>query len=181
MFVAVLALALGGLALDRLVLDSGATGPGEASADESAPLATSPSATAATPAPQPSLTNRADTLAGRLERIAREEHFEPLQVDDAFRASPLWVKPPAKSTEEKVKAPVNDADAFVAKHKLMAVITNSSGGAAIIGSQTVLVGRSVDGFTLVSVTKRSAVLEKGGQRVELALPEPSAGPSRLAD
>jgi hypothetical protein len=172
-YAAILAMALGGLAVDRLIL-GGATGPHDASAEVDPALApdasTSPTLRANTPH---HATNNTSTLAARLDRMATEHHFELLSVEDAFRPAVSWVKPAENGVKPIVQ--LTEAQAFAKNHKLMAVVTNVAGGAAIIDNQTLTVGRQIDGFTLIAVTQRSAVLEKFGQRVELTLPDGNKG------
>ena len=45
------------------------------------------------------------------------------------------------------------------------------GGWAIVDGRTLFIGQVLDGFTLVSVGRRSAVLESGDARVVLTLPD----------
>ncbi len=170
-YAAILALALGGLAVDRLIL-GGATGPNDASAEVDPALAPNASAS---PALRTNTANHnhTSTLAARLDRMATEHHFELLSVEDAFRPAVSWVKPSENGVKPIVQ--LTEAQAFAKSHKLMAVVTNVAGGAAIIDNQTLTVGRQIDGFTLIAVTQRSAVLEKFGQRVELTLPDGNKG------
>ena len=60
---------------------------------------------------------------------------------------------------------------FLQRHRLTAVMRQTGGGVAIIDQKTVAVGQSLDGFRLVAVKERSAVLRRGQHRVELRLPE----------
>lgn len=177
----ILVLALGGLAVDRLVLDGGATGPQSAEAIGGAPVSRAVAAEAKTKTETNNPATRASTLAGRLDRTAKEKNFNLLQVDDAFRPAASWIKPAAAAVMAQAAEPVSEAEAFTKKHKLLALLNNAHGGAAIIGSQTVVLGKQIDGFTLVGVTKRSALLEKDGQRVELSLPVPNANPAKSGD
>lgn len=174
--IATLVVSLLGLVVDRLFL--GAGGPREAGAVEDAD-ATAPGTSAASRTAAialnaaPSLATRADTLAGRLDRLAREQGYDLVQVDDGFHP-PLGWRWPAKAPARTAADQLTDAQKFARTHRLMAVVNNAAGGAAIIGNQTVAVGRVFDGFTLVAVTTRSAVLEKDGESVELMLPKPGA-------
>jgi hypothetical protein len=169
-YAAILALALGGLAVDRLVL-GGATGPKDASAEvDAAASPDSPKSPLLRLSAGPSITTRANTLAGRLDRMAGEQQLELLTVEDAFRPALGWVRPAETGVKPIVQ--LTEGQAFAKSHRLMAVINNNGGaGAAIIDNQTLTVGRQIDGYTLVSVTQRSALLEKAGQRVELTLPD----------
>lgn len=177
----ILTLALGGLAVDRLVLDGGASGPQSAEAVGGAPISRAVPVEANLKAEAANPATRASTLAGRLDRTAKEKNFDLLLVDDAFRPATSWIKPVVTVATAQAAAPISETEAFAKKHKLLALLNNSHGGAAIIGSQTVVLGKQIDGFTLVGVSKRSAVLEKDGQRVELSLPTPSANAGKAGD
>jgi hypothetical protein len=174
MLAAVLALGLGGLAVDRLLLDGGATGPQEAAAQQDlSPNAAATDAIISNTTPKTIEITRSKTVAGRLDRMAAAQGFNLTEVQDAFRPSSAWTRATSKPTAAEKTAPKEtEAEAFAKSHKLMAVVHNSAGGAAIIGNRTITVGREIDGFTLVLVTPRGAVLEKDGQRVELNLPRP---------
>lgn len=176
----ILALALAGLAVDRLVLDGGATGPQSAKALIDSPAGNA-NGVAKSPTDAAAPATRATTLAGRLDQMARDKNLNLFEVDDAFRPSASWIKPAAAAVAAAEATPLSESEAFLKKHKLLALLNNSHGGAAIIDSQTVVLGKQVDGFTLVGVTKRSAILEKDGQRVELSLPVPSANPLKSGD
>ena len=51
----------------------------------------------------------------------------------------------------------------------MAVMKQTGGGVAIIDKYTVPVGHTYDGFRLVAVKDRSAILRRGNLKVELKL------------
>lgn len=177
-YVAILSLALGGLGVDRILLDGGATGPDASEAS----LSLTTNATGAAPvaaASAVSPTSRAKTLAGRLDKIAQSESFDLTQVEDAFRPASGWLKQEQAKAKPVVK--VDEVEAFTNTHKLLALVNNAHGGAAIINNQTVVLGKVVDGFTLIEVTKRSAIFEKDGRRVELSLPAPAGSLTKVGD
>ena len=171
MYVAVLGLALGGLAVDRLVLDGG-TAPRRAAAQISRDEPTDPTEPATTPSTALSTdAGESATLSSRLDELARARQLDPAQAPDAFAASPAWVSAVAVKPQEKSAPPADEV--FRKSHKLMAVVLNGENGAAIINDKTYVVGMEVGGFTLRSLTKRSAVFEaQDGQRVELELAAP---------
>lgn len=123
----------------------------------------------------------AASLATRLEnlRMGAAAEGRPMNLDavgDAFRPpTGLVGSRKTETTDELADA----AKRFVEKHKLAAVIKRQSGRAVAIiedktassGSLAVAVGQSLDGFTLVAVRDRVAVLRRGAQRVELKLQE----------
>lgn len=117
------------------------------------------------PAPAPLAPS---TLASRLEEAARVQRLNLEQINDAFRPSTAWVGTPRTATVAELRDEARD---FLQRHRLTAVMKQTAGGVAIIDQKTVAVGQSLDGFRLVAVKDRSAVLRRGGQRVELRLPE----------
>jgi hypothetical protein len=174
-YVAVLGLALGGLAVDRLVLDGGATGPRDAAAAIAA--AGAPAPAAASPAGLNTLVSpaasRGPTLAARLEHIGKEHRLDPMCIDDAFRPSLAWPKPASPAASDRPKAAeVDPTQAFLKAHRLMAVVQNTTGGAAIVNGRTLTVGMEIDGFKLVRITRRSATFEREGRSIELTLATP---------
>ncbi len=194
-YVVILALALGGLGVDRILLDGGATGPSQTEASLS-PTPTpgvtpapgtipgtttgfAPGSARASGASAGSPTARTMTLAGRLDKIAESESFDLAQVEDAFLPASGWLKKEQPKARPVVK--VDEVQAFTNTHKLLALVNNAHGGAAIINNQTVVLGKVVDGFTLIEVTKRSAIFEKDGRRVELSLPAPAGSLTKAGD
>ena len=176
-YAAVLGLAVAAFGFDRFVL-----GPGDAT-EEAAPAPrrtpARPVAKGAAPAPVSAQAAKAasaaatSTLAARLEAVAASRKLRLDKVGDAFRPSPAWVGTPrtGPATTELV-----DAVAEFQKKKLMAVMKQGSGGIAIIDKTALSVGQSMDGFRLVAVKDRSAVLRRGTQRVELRLREDETPP-----
>ncbi len=178
MYVAILGLALGGLAVDRLLLNGGPA-PRKAAAHAVRDASDEPSTTAASAsalAPFNAAANRQVTLASRLDEMAKARRLDPAQVADAFAPSQSWVSIAAVKPVETNAPPVDEI--FRKSHRLMAVVLNGASGAAIINDKTYVVGMEVGGFTLRSLTKRSAVFERDGQRVELELAQPLDKSSR---
>ena len=140
---------------------------------------------AATPAAEAGFGNLG-ALAGRLEnlRLGSEAKGQAMNLEavrDAFRPPPSMVTSRKVETVDELQ---DAAKRFVERHKLAAVVKRQSGrGVAIIedrtatsGSITVAVGQKLNGFTLVTVQDRVAILRRGAQRVELRLQEdPNAG------
>jgi hypothetical protein len=188
-YAAVLGLAVAAFGFDRFVL-----GPGEDSVEEVAAAPSSgrpaprrtparPAAargmaaqSAAAPAASASASASASTstLAARLEAVAAARKLKLDSVGDAFKPSTAWVGTPKQvaPTGELV-----DAVAEFQKKKLTAVIKQGAGGFAVIDKIYLPVGQSMDGFRLVAVKDRSAILRRGNQRVELRLDESGTGTS----
>ena len=51
----------------------------------------------------------------------------------------------------------------------MAVMAGGPNGSAIVNDKCLFIGQQIDGFRLISVGARNAVLESNGVRVELEL------------
>ena len=170
---AVLGLAVAAFAVDRWVI-------GHAPADDAA-LATSPAPAARRTAPRPQRNrvpaaeqladasqSAVSTLAARLDEVARAQKLNLEVVNDAFRPPAAWVGTQRTAiVEDRPDA----AREFLQRHRLTAVMRQTGGGVAIIDQKTVAVGQSLDGFRLVAVKERSAVLRRGQHRVEMRLPE----------
>ena len=189
-YAAVLGLAVSAFAFDRFVLGPGDDAPEEMAATPAvaahrpgprrAPArpavaaaagksAAVPAAGAAAPAAPAA---PASTLSVRLEALAAAQKIKLDNVGDAFKPSPVWVgspKQPAPTVE------LVDAVAEFQKKKLTAVMKQASGGIAVIDKTYLSVGQSLDGFRLVAVKDRSAILRRGNQRVELRLREDDPG------
>lgn len=189
-YAGVLGLALAAFAFDRFILgpgdDSGADAAIASPASRRTPSqrAPRPQARVAAVAPATGVTTAAvaaappgtassaapvNTLAVRLQEVARAQSLDPGRVSDAFRPSVKWVGAPRQVT---TTAELRDAARdFQMRHRLTAVMKQTAGGLAIIDKTTVVVGQTYDGFRLVAVKDRSAVLRRGNQKVELRLPE----------
>jgi hypothetical protein len=188
---ALLVLAVVAFLVDRWVIGEGDDGalPAAGSARAAAasarrtttPRSARPAAVAAAPAQPASDTAFGNAgLALRLEnlRMRSESAGQPLNLNavrDAFRPPPTLVNVRKVETVDELQ---EAARRFVDRHKLAAVVRRQSGtGVAIIEdrsgvtgqSLTVAVGQSLDGFTLVAVKDRLAILRRGTQRVELRL------------
>jgi len=188
-YAAVLGLAVSAFAFDRFVLGPGDDAPEEVAAapagaarrptprrtparpagvaSAKAAAAQAPAAGAAVPAASPT-----STLSTRLEALAAAHKLKLDNVGDAFKPSPVWVGSP-KQVAPTVE--VVDAVAEFQKKKLTAVMKQNSGGIAVIDKTYLSVGQSLDGFRLVAVKDRSAILRRGNQRVELRLRDDDAG------
>ncbi len=108
-------------------------------------------------------------IARKLEQIAEQRGLDPTGAVDAFRPSPMWLglgEAPVGPRKAELLA-----ERFRKAHTLTAVMGSGDAGWAIVDGRTLLIGQVRDGFTLVSVGLRSAVLESGDARVVLTLLE----------
>lgn len=175
-YVAVLGLALGGLALDRLVL-SGVTAPASAGAAEVEQPAEAPASTTVAVVPvRPSLTQKLASLP-----------LEDGPLVDAFRGTPVWLSSPEAPAEEEPKDQPS-APSFEQTYKLSSVVIarGGSGGAAVINGELVRVGMELaPGLVLRSVSVENgmsrAVFSDGRREyalVQVAEPPKKSGSRR---
>jgi len=171
-FIGVLSVALAGLLVDRIFLGSGLTGAAEASAAEEYaldPFTEQFDIEPLTIEPEPaSLTA---TLADRLEDYAQSHADDAGTLPDVFQPSAAWL--PESPEADGAYRPPNAADEFRATHQLTAVMLSRSTPGAVVNKQFLTVGMEIDGFTLVSLSERSAIFDDDGKRVELQLAKPS--------
>jgi len=170
-YVCVLGLAVLILLVDRVFLGPAGLAPEEASAG---PVGTSSSAaavgkSATTGAPQAAEPAPEQSIVVRLRALGQAQ-TDTAAVRDAFRPSPSWLAEmrPSRGGEASGRS---DAPRRSFNHRLMAVMMDGQGGLAIIDGKCLRVGQTMDGFTLVRLSKSSAVLEAGGQKVKLRLDE----------
>lgn len=194
---AVLALAALALVTDRWVIgsdDSAAlVAPETATAQQAGAKRRSmaqPARPAVAAAPGEAEAGSVAALAARLEGArttiaAKDPRFDLEKIHDAFQPTASLA-----GARQKVEAPAEQQDAakaFTDKHKLAAVVKRQSGrGVAIFQDKftlpgqtkpaqaTLAVGQSLDGFVLVAVKDRSAILRRGAQRIEMRLSEDTA-------
>jgi len=167
-YVAILVIGVVALVIDRTLLQPEQAAAGAASVLQ---YAISPSTRVSDDPGSPRSEGPAPrqvAIARRLEQIAEQRGLDPTGVVDAFRPSPMW-----RALGETPAGPAAQveslADRFRKAHMLTAVMGSGDQGWAIVDGRTLFIGRVLDGFTLVSVGSRSAVLESGDARVVLTL------------
>jgi len=169
---AVLALAVTALLVDRLVLAPSAGGPARARAASTAEG--SPSGTGEASSPAPATSPQADPgprLADSLEAVAEPCELDPDRLRDGFVPAKAWLEelvepPPEAEASEPQTSP---ATRFAERHTLTSVILTSHSGSAVIDGKVVPVGQTIDGFRLIRLSRRSAVFEGDGEEVALHL------------
>ena len=124
----------------------------------------------ATPPERPawSISTARAAIADRLEEVAATRRFDLQRVPNAFVPPKSWE---VAQTRETVPAGRVAAETFELTHTLTGVMASGDGGYAIIDGKTLFMGQELDGFELIRVSQRSAVLESNGVRVELILAE----------
>jgi hypothetical protein len=166
-FVALLALGLGALAVDRMF--SGAEAA--ASSDNSAALVPtktdSPGRTAASPTTT-DVGGEINSVAARLNAMGESQRLSKTQLADGFQLPPRWAAA-YKVAEQPAAKPLSPVERFQQSHKLNAVMVGGRRSRAIVDGTTVSAGQVFDGFRLVEVTERFAVLESDAGRVVLKI------------
>ena len=162
--ICLLVVAIGALVADRTVLRPGDATPAQAGAAELAAADDLPSA-----ANSETQADEGSSLAARLRELSSSEDLDSGEVRDAFKLSQTWLAELCPPEPERPATPVRRAKPAEPVHHLTAVILASDGGRAIVDGKCLRVGQKLNGMKLISVSKRSAVLEFGGKRVELTL------------
>ena len=164
---AVLGMALVGLAADRLFLSPDKAGPEQAQARPTPSPAARPAAQAFAhpPAAAPAvLTN----LARRIEACAGGTCLDPGTVREAFVPAQSWLRTPKVSQSDPVQPTLGQK--FLQKHRLVStILSGTNGGGVVVNDRIIQVGQEIDGFRLVEVTGSSAAFQAGEERVELWL------------
>ena len=106
-------------------------------------------------------------IADRLSAVAEARSLDLTDVRDAFELSPSWFGDDGTGQPHDLGGTV--AARFVRSHRLMAVMAGGANGSAIVDDKCLFIGQRIDGFRLISVGARNAVLESNGVRVELQL------------
>ncbi len=166
-YASVLAMVVIALVADRLFLP----GPGEAAGTTSVWAARSAGSTSgadtgamlASPiSPQRSL------LAARLDAVAQARGFDLENVPDAFEASVAWLEPDGADQGVDPGPPGGTRAGL----RLNAVMAQCAAGYENVNGKTLFIGGSLNGYRLLAVYDRSAILESPtGMRIELTLAE----------
>lgn len=184
-YLALLAVAMVALIVDRALLGGGASEPGSADAADRADADASPEQ-AASDSPSIDRLERAmqrldasaeslddhDGLADQLAALASRWPLDATAAADPFTMPPGWQRERPQQREEPAATPEEDdaVSRFEQEHKLQAVMQLSEGeGLAIINNQPVRVGQKIGGFVLKQVAADRAVFEQEGQKAQLPL------------
>lgn len=161
-FAAVFVLGLGALAVDRVFLRPQG-GAGTAAADAFATYGVPASPAEDTPSGPAEV--QSPSVAERLDRVWPDREPNVAQVRDPFSLTGSWLG----STEAGASAAPDLLAAFAKTHPLVAVVMNGSQSQVLINDRVLTLGEQIDGFTLVSVSPKSAVFERRGERIVLEL------------
>ncbi len=170
MYVAVLAIVLMALLVDRVFLAPETAGPEEATALPT-PLSGKALPRLSTTLPHTEKRSDQESLADRLKAISGSKELDLIGIKDAFRTPQAWMDEYSlKVRNDSPPTPtINPAAEFMQNHRLKAVMVNDKTGSIIIDDRCLFVGQEFDGFTLVSVNERSATFESNNHRVVLTL------------
>lgn len=121
------------------------------------------------------------SLTDHLQAVCEAEEINFSDLKTTFASLQSWVKgaqheDPSPSTQPNEP---DKAEAFKRQHELMAVMVTADGARAIVNNRCLLIGQELDGFRLISVGLRSAILESETARVELKIE--SNGEARRAN
>jgi len=162
---AALGLAALGVVLDQAFLQSAVPSPAAASAQGG----TAADSANASPAPQTSAPSGGAGEGEGLRVAARAlEGLRDIAADgaerDAFAPGGKWLAP--------AEAPITAAQpvaSFEAGRRLTAVLLSQANPGAIVNGRFVRVGGEIDGFTLLRVSEREAVFQRGDLLATLRL------------
>ena len=137
-------------------------------------------------APVANIETDASMFMGQLNLIADAQSLDLDNIHDAFEPSKVWQ---ITSDEKVVKSTAigdGPSSRFLRNHRLLAVMGSGSSAKVIIRSSVsskdndkyLSIGDKIDGFILVSVVDRVAMLDSNGLRVQLELPGNDMTPSK---
>jgi hypothetical protein len=124
-------------------------------------------------APVGSISTARAAIADRLDGVARQRGLDLDRVPNAFAPPKSWL---VEEVQRNTASSRVTAEMFEAKHVLTGVMAAGDRGYAIIDGRTLFIGQRLDGFELVSVSERSAVLDSDGERIELMLSDKGPSP-----
>ena len=164
-FVGLLTLALSAVFIDRVVIGSGVTEPQQVEAGPvlAGPVSGEQSAAASFDAALSSPVH-GPSISDRLSDVVQAQGLAQDDVRDAFAPSKVW------AAELGIGQGGTGQASFQDRHHLVAVIVTNGERYVIIDDQTLGLGNTLDGYTLVDVSERTAVLESNGHRIELEIP-----------
>ncbi len=173
--VVVLGVAMLALVVDRVFLQESA-GPRKAGADTS--VAPTSSATPLVQQPTaPHANEQGVVLARRLEQLQQSEQFNLSAVRNAFEPDKSWIQPKIEIKRhgkqgETRQATLDPVQNFIESHRLTAVLGVGESGAAIVEGERWPINKTINGWTLTTITIRTAVFEKDGKQAVLQIAKP---------
>lgn len=162
-FIGLLVVALGVVFVDRVIIGTDVTEPKPAKA-KSAEQPSNPKPAAASAEHSAPIPMRGPAISDRLSKAVQAHGASPsADMRDAFAPSGAWAAELGSGQGDIGPKPFHE------RHRLVAVVVVEGERYVIIDDQTLGVGNTLDGYTLVDVSERTAVLESNGHRVELEI------------
>ena len=166
-YVALLAVGLSALTVDRVFSSSDAEETPEPPAalivNKSDAAGTAKASVGATEAAAPDF----NPIITRLRTLDEVERLSGTPTEDAFQMPLRWAA--AYRTEAPQTRRLSSIEEFQQNHQLNAVMLAGRQSRAIVDGRTISMGQAFDGFKLVEVTERFAVLESSSGQVVLRL------------
>ncbi|MHC4518138.1 MAG: hypothetical protein ACYTAS_06090 [Planctomycetota bacterium] len=159
--VAVLAVGIAALAIDRVFVlpkSAPASEPGAFVDSYTAPAPEGETAPAA---------SRAQTVARRLDAAWSDKNLRLEAPRNLFALPESWDRNSASGNAARPRRTATAS--FAAAHTLEAIIIDAEGQRALIDDRLVRLGESLDGYELVGVNKESVIFERDGERIEFRL------------
>ncbi|MCH8823951.1 MAG: hypothetical protein IH984_10625 [Planctomycetes bacterium] len=129
-------------------------------------------------APVANTETNASKFMGQLNRIAEAQDLDLDNIQDAFDPSKAWHTTSDDNVVKTTTIGDGPSSRFLRNHRLLAVMGNGESASVIINDKCLFIGQKIDGFTLVSVVDRVAMLDSNGLRVQLELPGNDMIPSK---
>ncbi len=165
--VAILAIALLALVVDRAFLGGGSVPAGASASSTEAPAEPIPEA--ADP-PDPDSEPPTIRLAQRLETLWSERNPDMSRARDVFSLPASWLADVRPATPVDRPPPEQDAvTVFTANHQLRGVVITDQARCVTVDDRVLHLGDELDGFKLVAIEEDSATFEAGGRQVTLTL------------
>lgn len=165
--VAVLAIALIVLFVDRAFLCRGSSPAGASASLNAAPAEPIPEAV-----DPPNSNSESPTikLAQRLERLWSEKNLDMSQARDVFSLPASWLADVRPATPIGRSPTGQDAvTVFRTNHQLRGVLMTDQACCVTVNDHILRLGEDLDGFKLVAIEKDSATFEADGKQVSLRL------------
>ena len=169
-YLAILALVLGALLVDRLFRSRQTVTVEASTYSEPLPGETIPAPALVfdkkTLGPEPDSQSPSIKLAKQLEILLPEECLDLNQARDAFSLPAAWLD---ELCAQNLPGQADAAARFAKSHQLKAVLIDGQNNSALVDDHLLILGQKLDDFKLVAVNEDSATFEAGTKRVILKL------------
>jgi len=162
-YLAILALVLGALLVDRLFRSRQIVAAEASAYSDPLPGETIP---AMTDLPEPNSQPPSMKLAQQFEILLPDECLDSDQARDAFSLPAAWLD---ELCAQNLLGQADAAARFAKSHQLKAVLIDGKMRSALVDDHLLIPGQELDGFKLVAVNQSSATFAAGRRRVVLKL------------